>query len=146
MCELLTLEQIDKMPAGRETDALVAKVMGWRNVHTLPGGNVYFGEMPDDWNRNCWQHGPDWNIPHLDQVWQFSTEVCAAWMVDREGWRWQFHEGIDDLFVVLTPTICDDEPSLDSFVTWDEGPDKPSVYALARCRTVLKAALRLVEV
>jgi hypothetical protein len=64
----LTKEQIEKMEAGREMDALIAeKVLGLSDWHIRHSdedgdGNLYFCEIKDE-------------LPH------YSTDIAAAWQV-----------------------------------------------------------------
>lgn len=66
------------MEPGHKLDAVVAeKVMGWKNVGCLPGGNIPFGEPNDDYN-----HDYPTN-PHREEVPHCSSDLMAAgWVID----------------------------------------------------------------
>ena len=54
------------------------EVMGWKNVGPLQGGNVPFGERPDDYNED---HPTN---PMIDQVPDYSGSLDAAWQMEEE--------------------------------------------------------------
>ena len=136
----MTNEEIDRMEAGRELDALVAeRVMDWRwLVSQVSGRRALF---PPD-------HAPEWfgrvadgSEPLTDQ-WDtrlphYSTDIAAAWQVvekmrerwpvvrlevDVEGWRVEIHtdEGTPSYYRPVAEDYAD---------TWP----------LAICRVALKA-------
>lgn len=80
---MLTTDEIMAMPAGRELDALVAQLMGWRWWHKEDYALLVNGE--DNWPANTHfslQEGKGQatgldtgNVPH------YSTDISAAWQV-----------------------------------------------------------------
>ena len=158
---------IDKLE-GRELDAAVAeKVMDWhwndlwgslipREQTAMPS------EMWTEWHededglsrkpiRGNTVSGLSYNgdlfkinLPH------YSTDIAAAWLVDKPGWYWIFHEALNHLQITLYPSKelyhkrpWDLQPYPKGIicvkVNWDERKTKAEVYALGRCRAALKA-------
>jgi len=90
------MERRMRMEPSRELDALVAeKVMNWDNVHCLSGGNIPFGRPDDDYNRAF----P--SAMYSEPVPLYSTDIAAAWTVDKPGWLWEFQEAVGVLSVTL---------------------------------------------
>ena len=119
---------IDEMEAGREMDAVVAaKVMGWHKT------DRHFGQFGELW----------WNVPDGVLSWaktsfgsfQPSTDIIAAWQVDRPTWEWTFSEQKDCLGIILSLP----KRYFLVGVLWAEVDNKALAYALGRCRAALKA-------
>jgi hypothetical protein len=79
-----------------------------------------------------------------------STDIAAAWLVDKPGWYWNFHEAPNHLQITLYPSKelyhkrpWDLQPVpkeiVNVKVNWDECKTKAGVYALGRCRAALMA-------
>jgi len=91
------------MQAGRELDALIAKAMD-REFRPLSSRNQYGlcshcgGVLPDDpWERLGTR-------ATCDGLCHFSTDIAAAWTVDRDDWHWVFFEVPNRLQITLYPT------------------------------------------
>lgn len=112
---------IDKMKAGRETDALIAeRVMGF--------SEIWHGTMPSYWDGDAQRLLP-----------RYSTDIAAAWEVDKPEWRWLFCEHPKRLTILLWDGFLGDDPIATAHVKWDEVETKSEAYALGRCRAALKA-------
>ena len=77
---------VDTMPVGRETDALIAeKVMGWKSIGT--DGVSTYGKPPVV-TRELQDHGT--GIKGLYHVPRYSTDIAAAWQAvsffQSRGW------------------------------------------------------------
>lgn len=159
------MQNPDELEPGRELDALVAQyIFGWIwYLHKGRGRVAIFPpENKDGWIRWNFFNSEDWEpldepgdhlrftdwdrlasparelgeefggfMPH------FSTDIAAAWQVDRPVWQREFMEQIDGLHVFL---FCG--PSWPAIIVgWDECPDKAAAYALGRCRAALREIL-----
>lgn len=60
---------VDEMPAGREMDVLVGKIMGWE-IKLMP---YAYANLPNDWHCRADHDGRWLELPH------FSTDIAAAW-------------------------------------------------------------------
>lgn len=94
MAEELTIEAIDKLEAGRETDALVAKkAMGWTRA-TLQGhlGQVDTWEPPDDhpeWQISVPEHYPPSYSEDISAAWEVVEKIRGASEQIRERFTWE---------------------------------------------------------
>jgi len=80
--------------------------------------------------------------------WSPSTDIAAAWQVDRPGWVWEFQETSHDLTATLYPSP---EARSEAIASWpvlpkgvalvrrEWGDDKASTYAWVRCLAALRA-------
>jgi hypothetical protein len=129
----MTPEQIDKMEAGREMDALIAeKVMGL-NVKPIfrPKNELKF--MPGF----VWHYEDTWEYPEIKD---YSTEIAEAWEVVEKLklWIWRDEQG----------NICSGKPEYDDYYNKDriDTAMKHSAIAetapLAICRAALKAVIK----
>ncbi len=130
------------MKPGRELDARVADIMG-RCGHVL--------EKVQDHYR-CQKCGEEfWGISWREGYCAFplySTEIDAAWTVDKPGWLWEFQETSQTLTVELYTSsemmqrAIRDFPILPKDVVlvrreWLD--DKAATYAWLRCLAALEA-------
>lgn len=74
-----------------------------------------------------------YDVPH------YSTDLAAAWQIDKPGWRWEFSELSCGLDVILWSESGDLEKLGQAYILWDSVPDKATAYCLARCRAALEA-------
>ena len=122
----MNAEQIRKLEANRETDALIAeKVMGWESQYIEYGGSggEYVWILPD----GIRQHEPD--VP------SYSTDIAAAY---------QMEERIAELGLI--DEYCKQLNKIAN-VHWDEGVRQPQRWQLihATPEDRCKAALMAVE-
>lgn len=113
------------MEPGRELDALIfEKVMGW--VILLPG----FRDTRDK------------AIPF------YSTDLAAAFTVDKPGWLWEFTESVGTLTVILYTSLEMWRKAIGDYPIFPEDAilvrqiwldDKAQTYAWLRCLAALKA-------
>ena len=131
------------MKPGRELDALVAEhVMGWKlsadGSEWLDADEVYI------------EDAKYWRIGGNDDIlpWSPSTDIAAAWQVDRPGWTWEFQETSHDLTATLYPSPEARSEALTSYPILPEGvvlvrrewlDDKAGTYAWVRCLAALRA-------
>lgn len=127
----------DEMEAGREMDILVIeKVLEWQlvpdsNYHGC--GGAMFAVTESSERRFMWHLEAD--VYSGEKRWSPSTNIAAAWQVDRPTWVWRFYEAKYGLEVTLDfsgRTVFAD-------VLWSEVGNKALAYALGRCRAALKA-------
>jgi hypothetical protein len=127
------------MEAGREMDALVAeRVMGFK-VQIVERKRDTFGT---------------YKVKHYRVgngfLAEYSTDIAAAWQVDKSDWYWVFSEMPNKLQITLYPSreAWDKRPfemhpypkeSVHVDVRWDECKTKAEAYALGRCRAALLA-------
>ena len=131
--------KIDEMAGGREMDQLVAeRVMGlcikWEKGVACPycGGEMHFlGSRA--WCLRCQEY-------RYHQYKDYSTDIAAAWEVDKEEWYWELLERVNGLLVYVR---IDNGRELQvigvSHVDWAEVLSRQAAYALGRCRAALKA-------
>ena len=110
---------------GRELDAAVAEVRGWR--------------VPTD---------HDCTDPHCDCIDWYHRDIAAAWELDEEGWLWEFTEHPHYLWVNLWTTriawsvrFSHMRPGevFSTKVYWTYVGNRAEAYAHARCILYLKA-------
>lgn len=122
----LTREQIEKMEAGPEMDALVAeRVFGWAGWKRAEGDCLH-GIPPDATGRD--RHGTC--VPN------YSTHIAAAWIVVDKLARLSFGIDREQCFGVRYDVRCYDDPDMRDKVraTAETAP-------LAICRAALLATL-----
>ena len=100
-----TFSELIQTPEGqREIEAGIAKMLGWKNIHALEGGNVYRGEPHDDFNHDAYEHARIHTraefLPHVEWIPFYLTEYHAAaqvlaWLDQR--YRWEIYGGIDPM-------------------------------------------------
>ncbi len=132
------------MKPSRELDMKVAEhVMGWDNIHYQPGGNVPFGRPDDDYRRDY----PN-NTAYSKRVLPYSTDIAAAWTVDKPGWLWEFQETSQVLTVTLYTSSEMMQRAIRDFPILPEDvvlirrewlDDKAATYAWLRCLAALEA-------
>jgi len=135
---------IDHMPAGREMDALVAeRVMGWKwarwyqpfydgVVRTLvPLGNTLLEQYGEADGSEPLRYQYYWRCPNYS-----TTDIVAAWGVNRQGWEWSFDESPLGLYIAVRSS---EGAEYLAVVTWEETQTYEGAYALGRCRAALKA-------
>jgi hypothetical protein len=142
---------VNECPAGPAMDAAVAKALGWRNLHWREVDRESNHYAPGGW----WGNGPNGEC-YLDKG--YSSDIVAAWKLDRIGWRWQFWETPETLAVTLFTSIemasdaAWESPRLPEGTIvvqnrWEDSESKVDAYALGRCRAFLKAnGVEFVEV
>jgi len=131
------------MKPGRELDALVAKkIMGWK----LSADASEWLDADGEYMKAA----EYWYIGGNDDIlpWSPSTDIAAAWQVDKPGWVWEFQETSHDLTATLYPSpqarieAMASYPILPEGVTLvrrEWGEDKASTYAWVRCLAALRA-------
>ncbi len=121
------------MEPSRELDILVAVALGWRQLS--------YRLWHDENGRERW-------IDDREGAWSPSTDIVAAFTVDKPGWLWEFKESRRVLSVALYTSrelrrlAIEMFPVLskDVVTIWQEWlDDKAATYALARCLAALKA-------
>lgn len=128
----MTPEEIDKLEAGRELDALVAeKVMGWRWVHHM---DRTFIQSPEQVARYKLEYllpiGSVRDItPAHAGLLKYSTSISAAWEI------------VTKLKIGLLPNTCDDNWGAFVVPLTPEGYSYGNTAPLAICRAALKAKL-----
>jgi len=120
------------MKPGRELDALVAEyVIGYECV---------CDEEPVD----CPIHA--YNDHYT--LSPYSTDIAAAWRVDKPGWVWEFQETSHDLTATLYPSPQARIEAMANYPILPEGvalvrrewlDDKATTYACVRCLAALRA-------
>lgn len=140
----MTEDEIDKMPAGRDMDVLVAEhVMGWKNMRFDPGGRKVGGTT---WPQGWYGDGPNGEV-YL--TYEYSTDWGAIRFVVNQ-FRYGKHKqgnGGDSVACAIEMVVND----------WDFGGEdceckiySPSLapvvgsgtqMPLAVCRAALKVAL-----
>ena len=141
------------MKPGRELDALVAERIVGRCAHILRKTQTL--ELDSQILSNyhqCQKCGEKfWGIAWHEGYCAFpsySTDVAAAWQVDRPGWTWEFQETSHDLTATLYPSPQARSQAIASYPILPEGvtlvrrewgDDKASTYAWVRCLAALRA-------
>ena len=129
----LTHEQIDEMEAGREMDALVAeRVMGWVKTER----NVRGADFDNEWYVK--EYLVDLDGKFNANAPAYTTDISAAWEVDKEDWYWEFVEDIDGLQI----TLYFNHPfPVHVFISFEDYKTKAQAYAFGRCKAALKAVI-----
>lgn len=134
------------MKPGRELDALMAEALGFKTKWFVYPDNsrILLCLVGKTASRNDgWVERDDWrSVP------PYSTEIAAAWRVDRPGWTWEFQETSHDLTATLYPSPEARMEAVTSYPVLPEGvalvrrewgEDKASTYAWVRCLAALRA-------
>jgi len=148
-----------ELEAGRRLDALVAeKVFDWRWLLHLPRQRIAIFP-PVDWEWILWNFNSsewketnnekdfllfsDWDrlaSPRVEGQISFlpyySSDIDAAWRIDRPNWRWEFIESEKDLEITLYDCSRAQPPTI---ILWSEYASKSKAYAWGRCITALKS-------
>jgi hypothetical protein len=131
------------MKPGRELDALVAEALGWKRTDERPPDYHNWTNYPDVWYRT-----PNGTIENVTNIPPYSTDIAAAWQMDRPGWTWEFQETSHDLTATLYPSPEARSEALASYPILPEGvtlvrrewgDDKAGTYAWVRCLAALRA-------
>lgn len=120
----MTNEEIDKLEAGRELDALIAeKVMGWTPHCQNPAHYVEVANSTSEMSV----------IQEVVAYWRPSTDIAAAWQVVEKlraaGWFYSLSDAVE----------------IPEYIVMFYQPDSPDAQAmdesapLAICRAALKA-------
>ena len=97
-----------------ELKAAIANVLGYTVSEYPTGGNWFFD--------------PDGNLIDIPD---WPTDIAAAWELDGDGWLWR---------TIETPYGVEVFNQFASaYVLFADFPTKSAAYAIARCRTWLKA-------
>lgn len=132
---------IDEAPAGPAMDAAVAEALGWKRTLMHPVDYHNWTNYP-----NVWYITPDGIIENVTNIPPYSTDIAAAWGLDKTAWRWKFYETPNTLAVILFTSIEMQCEAAWISPSWPEGTiviqnlwqdDKASTYALGRCRAFL---------
>lgn len=132
------------MEPSKELDALVAEhVLGWDRIHYKFGGNVAYGRPNDDYRRDF----PN-NRAYENRILAYSTDVAAAFTVDKPGWLWDFQETSQTLTVTLYTSSEMKQRAISGFPIFPKDAilvrrewlkDKAQTYAWLRCLAALEA-------
>ena len=132
---------------GRELDTKMAELMGWRLVADNANALTWSDDESKEFPAGKLYTWFDTSYPSFRP----STDIAAAWLVDKPGWYWTFFETPIFLQITLYPSIevwhkrPGDYQVLQKeiiiiTVNWDECKTKAEVYALGRCRAARMAA------
>jgi len=120
------------MKPGRELDALVVEmVMDW--------------DHQDIWDDEPLVPPDVYLIRLKETVPPYSTDIAAAWQVDRPSWVWEFQETSHDLTATLYPSPEARMEAVTSYPILPEGVTLASTYAWVRCLAALLAVGMEVE-
>lgn len=117
---------------GREMDALAAQVV---KGYTL---DYEFAEsMGEPTVKDLRDQYDEWGI-----LPNYSTDMTAAWSLDRPGWLWEFKETVNGLVARLIWQVDNDwtkAHARETFPLWADFPSKSAAYAWARCQLAIRA-------
>jgi hypothetical protein len=151
---------VDKMKAGKETDARVAerivgvslldreamlrycrKRIGRDNTTIVSGPDGTDIAYSTDSRGRFTPTSPRQIFKH------YSTDIAASFEVDKPEWQWTFKEDPTRLIVLLwhkdVHPFLDKQPLAVANIEWDEVGTKAEAYALGRCRAALKVVEKL---